>query len=94
MMLHSRRMLENGKHAEAILSQSFGKLQKRPRAERRRLMNAGSIFLDNRIPLVAKARKEQERLLDNTGVCITHVKDGKPLTPHGAALLGVEWKEE
>ena len=26
--------------------------------------------------------------------CVQHVKDGKPLTPHGAELLGVPWQEK
>jgi hypothetical protein len=26
--------------------------------------------------------------------CVEHVRDGKPLTEHGADLLGVPWKED
>jgi hypothetical protein len=30
---------------------------------------------------------------ENTGPAIKHVKDGKPLTAHGAKLLGVSWPQ-
>jgi hypothetical protein len=32
-----------------------------------------------------------ERPLGRHGVPIIHVKDGKPLTPEGARMLGVPW---
>jgi len=28
---------------------------------------------------------------ENTGEPVVHVKDGRPLTEHGAKLLGVDW---
>jgi hypothetical protein len=33
------------------------------------------------------------KAMENTSDAIVHVRDGKPLTEHGAKLLGVEWKD-
>lgn len=32
-----------------------------------------------------------ERPLSQHGIPVVHVKDGKPLTPEGARMLGVTW---
>lgn len=48
----------------------------------------GSTTIMNDLHCLAK---RDQKVIENTGPTIQHVKDGKPLTAHGAKLLGVGW---
>jgi hypothetical protein len=98
------RMAEEGRRNRGVIKGSTAKPSKRQVREGSRKMlecaitlRGGVLTVSNAIAagdLIRSMIVHREEFESKQSTPIIHVKDGKPLTAHGARLLGVPWPQK